>query len=593
MAYEVLARKYRPQRFSDLVGQEHIARTLAQAIERDRVAHAFLFTGVRGVGKTSSARIMAKALNCLVKMSPEPCNECEACVQITAGHDNDVFEIDGASNNSVDDVRKLQELLPYSPQRDRFRIVIIDEVHMLSTGAFNALLKTLEEPPPHVKFIFATTELQKVPITVRSRCQRFDFRLITEPQLMARLKQILDLEKIASDESALRVIAREAAGSMRDALTLLDQVIAYHPEGVFHDKVLEVLGIAGEPSVLRAAFAVLEGNAPEVFATVEEISSKGSDLLHFAKQLQTLLRDLTYARVTGDINVALELSVEAMQSALERIKDVDTLSIERAFFSLGTVIDELARSLSPRISLEMGLVYLATRPPLKDLSKVLSELQSLKGGGGGSRPTAPQVPPAPRSPSAPIVQSTSARTAAEKVPAPLKAVSAPPVALARAEKTVASNPSPVASAPDLAPVESLEHASEWERIVAAVRERRPALAAVLEYGSATWPNEPTLDELVISFPEGSFYARQADVPDVRSEIAEVAARIAGREVKVRVGAAKEPVLKETLAQKKISEREGLRDLHTKAALSHPAVRDLLDVFPEAASSVEVSVNLDD
>ena len=227
MSYTVLARKYRPQTFADLSGQEHVTRTLGNAIASGRVAHAFLFTGVRGVGKTTTARILAKALNCSTGPTASPCGVCDACKEITVGVDLDVLEIDGASNNSVDDVRRLQETIPFRPARDRFKIVIVDEVHMLSTGAFNAFLKTLEEPPPHVKFIFATTESHKVPVTIRSRCQRYDFRLIPQAIVATRVRQILGTEGIEADDDAVGIVAREAAGSMRDALTLLDQIVAF------------------------------------------------------------------------------------------------------------------------------------------------------------------------------------------------------------------------------------------------------------------------------------------------------------------------------------------------------------------------------
>src|ERR1700759_1928390 len=213
MSYTVLARKYRPQTFADLVGQEHVSRTLGNAIETGRVAHAFLFTGARGVGKTTTARLLAKALNCEHGPTANPCGVCDACREIAAGVDLDVLEIDGASNNGVDDVRRLQETLPFRPARDRFKIVIVDEVHMLSQSAWNAFLKTLEEPPAHVKFIFATTEVHKVPVTILSRVQRFDFKLIPTLLIAKRLKHVLATEGIPSEDAALAIIAREAAGS--------------------------------------------------------------------------------------------------------------------------------------------------------------------------------------------------------------------------------------------------------------------------------------------------------------------------------------------------------------------------------------------
>src|SRR5690606_27003491 len=253
MSYVVLARKWRPQTFDDLVGQGHVSRTLEGAIAQNRVAHAFLFTGVRGVGKTTSARILAKALNCAEGPTAKPCLKCPACVEIGEGRDVDVQEIDGASYTGVDAVRQLQETVPYRPARDRYKIFIVDEVHMLSTAAWNAFLKTLEEPPPHVKFIFATTEVAKVPVTILSRCQRYDFKLIRTDEIAARLRHVLDVEKIETDDEAIRIVAREAAGSMRDAMSLLDQVIAWvggSGEPLSAEGVARVLGVASR-SVLH------------------------------------------------------------------------------------------------------------------------------------------------------------------------------------------------------------------------------------------------------------------------------------------------------------------------------------------------------
>src|SRR5690606_36848115 len=255
MSYVVLARKWRPMSFRDLVGQEHVSRTLANAIARDRVAHAFLFTGVRGVGKTTSARILAKALNCMgdpettpkgVDPGPTttPCLKCPACVEIAQGTDMDVREIDGASYNGVDEVRKLQDSIPYRPNRDRSKIFIVDEVHMLSQSAWNAFLKTLEEPPPHVKFIFATTEVHKVPVTILSRVQRFDFKLIPAKLIIERLRFMVSRENLTAEDEALAMLARQAAGSMRDATSLLDQVIAWSDGNLTAQGVSQALGIA-------------------------------------------------------------------------------------------------------------------------------------------------------------------------------------------------------------------------------------------------------------------------------------------------------------------------------------------------------------
>ena len=306
MSYVVLARKWRPMSFRDLIGQEHVSRTLANAIEQQRVAHAFLFTGVRGVGKTTSARILAKALNCLQPgaggdaQGLEPCLACAACREIAEGNDVDVREIDGASYTGVDEIRKLQESLPYRPTRDRYKIFIVDEVHMLSQNAWNALLKTLEEPPPHVKFILATTEVHKVPVTILSRVQRFDFKMIPSRLIAERIRYVLDNEHIEADERAVALVAREARGSMRDALSLLDQVIAFNSKQLLGDEVSRVLGLAGYATLLDLAGAVLSGQPPRVLEGVLSLSNQGCDVTVVAKDLLSVFRDLVVAKLCKD-----------------------------------------------------------------------------------------------------------------------------------------------------------------------------------------------------------------------------------------------------------------------------------------------------
>ena len=295
MAYVVLARKWRPLTFADLVGQEHVSRTLGNAIATDRVAHAFLFTGVRGVGKTTSARILAKALNCENGPTAEPCLKCAPCVEIGNGSDMDVQEIDGASYNGVDEVRKLQDGLPFRPARDRFKIYIVDEVHMLSKAAWNAFLKTLEEPPPHVKFIFATTEVDKVPVTILSRCQRYDFKLIGIDAIAARLRKVLAAEEVEADDEALRIVAREAAGSMRDAMSLLDQVIAWiggSGEKLTAEEVARVLGVASRSVLHNIGTALLDGEPARCIEIVGKLAEQGFSLGNVSRDLLQYLRDL-------------------------------------------------------------------------------------------------------------------------------------------------------------------------------------------------------------------------------------------------------------------------------------------------------------
>src|SRR5690554_1685042 len=398
--YTVLARKYRPQTFDELVGQEHVAKTLGNAIASNRVAHAFLFTGVRGVGKTTSARLLAKSLNCERGASITPCNDCSICVDITSGRDIDVLEIDGASNNSVEDVRRLQETLPYRPQRARLKVVIVDEVHMLSTAAFNAFLKTLEEPPPHVKFIFATTEAHKVPVTIRSRCQRYDFRLIPQKVIGERVREILSREGVDADDDTIALVAREAAGSMRDALTLLDQILALGGEKLIGSEVAESLGLAGRAELRAVMEGLVRGDARAILERIAAVIQKGLDLQHFTRELTSYARDLTVLKVTSSDASLVDLVDEEREVAIGLVEATDVLELQRLFAGLVKLQDEIARSSAPHLALEIGLVRLATRPSLRSVGELLARLEALEGrltGGPGDRggrggPAAPSAP---------------------------------------------------------------------------------------------------------------------------------------------------------------------------------------------------------
>ncbi len=409
MSYLVLARKYRPQSFEDLIGQEHVTKTLANAIAQSRVAHAFLFTGVRGVGKTTSARILAKCLNCLGPASKDggkvaagptatPCQICAACTEIAAGVDMDVQEIDAASYNGVDEVRRLQEGLAFRPARDRFKIYIVDEVHMLSNAAWNAFLKTLEEPPPHVKFIFATTEVHKVPVTILSRCQRYDFKLVSAKQIGARLKDVLGRETLKADDGAVSILAREAAGSMRDAMSLLDQVIAYGSEKISAEDVARVLGVADREILTKLTGAILAGDAPTTLEVLDAVARQGFDLVHLCRDLLHHVRNVVVAKVCaeGKARELLDLADEEVADVIALAQKSDTDDLTRLFTGLSRGFDEIVKSGQVRAALEMTLVRLARRPALLPLDELLARLGELekrlasgapppaRGGGSGS-----------------------------------------------------------------------------------------------------------------------------------------------------------------------------------------------------------------
>ncbi|MBW1756851.1 MAG: DNA polymerase III subunit gamma/tau [Deltaproteobacteria bacterium] len=596
MAYTVLARKYRPQSFEDLVGQEHVARTLANAINADRVAHAFLFTGVRGVGKTTTARLLAKALNCDKGPTPTPCNECGPCLEITAGIDVDVQEIDGASNNSVEDVRRLQESLPYRPQRDRYKIVIVDEVHMLSAGAFNAFLKTLEEPPDHVKFIFATTEGHKVPVTIRSRCQQYDFRLIPHRLIADRVRAILDAETLSADEEAISVVSREAAGSMRDALTLLDQLVAISGDRITADTVAASLGIAAREALYDVARAVLEGDGAGVVGAIDGLADKSVDMQHFARQLLQLVRDLVVLKL--DAGDPAEWVPEERQAAEALIGDIDILELQRAFRATSMVMDEMAHSPNPKLMLEMGLVRVATRPPLQAVSDLVARLESLQanpgtagGSSGGTRPRKPKPAPRPAKPKAEAKPEAKAAPKAEPEakpePEPDPKPQDPDQPIMPATKH--SGGFHTSSGEVLTPIRRAA-LQEWEELVGTLEQQQPALAAVLEHGI---PKAVGPDRIVLSFKDGSFYGRQAESPESIAAIGRIAEQQLGArpEVEIRFDAQAEAATKTVAAvaaQRKQAEAEATR----KEALNHPIVRDAVEVFPESAGKLKVHIEAD-
>ena len=542
MAYLVLARKWRPQTFTDLLGQEHVSRTLANAIRSGRIHHAFLFTGARGVGKTSAARILAKALNCEEGLSDHPCGTCVSCQEITAGQGLDVIEIDGASNTGVDDVRELRDNIRYLPNRSRYKIFIIDEVHMLSTSAFNALLKTLEEPPPHAKFIFATTEPHKIPVTILSRCQRFDFRKIPLQRVAGKLREIADAEGLTVSDQSLGLIARHGEGSMRDALSTLDQVIAFCGEQVHDDDVQALLGMVDRRLLLDTVLAIVERDPRRALDAVRRVDQLGVGSRQFAQELVELFRALVICRVADEPGELLdqvgdelhELQTLAGTTALEDLQRMVTLLLKLQI--------ELVNSPYPLLSLEMALVRLANLPPSEDLGKLLVRLESLE-----RRLTSGPPLPGP----------------ARNVTAAPAAVTPPPQERYEKKPEPPGGPAP--------------RTRGWEGLVEQVKQSRPLIGSLLEHGRPLQLQPPTLE---IGYAAGSFHLDQLQSPENREAVEAIARLYFDHPVTLRVVAlaVESRGAPPSLAQERQAQESDRQRRLKEDALNHPALKAVQEIF---------------
>lgn len=467
MSYLVLARKYRPQTFDDVIGQEHVARTLQNAIRMDRVAHSFLFTGARGVGKTSTARIFAKALNCAKGPAANPCNDCPSCTEITAGTSMDVFEIDGASNRGIGEIRELREGVRYAPSRDRYKIYIIDEVHMLTGEAFNALLKTLEEPPSHVLFFFATTEPQKIPVTILSRCQRYDLKRVPSKPLSEALRSILDREGIRVDDEALHLVARESEGSVRDSLSLLDQIIAYCGEHITGERVTEILGVADRRYLFTLGQAVFEGNAASALGVLQSVHEFGFDLRHFASEMAHFFRHLTVIRLSGAGREVTDLS-ESEYASMEGLgAQRSPQELHRMFQVALDTAEKVASSRFPKLTLEMMVVRLCSLGPMVPLDGLLRRLEELE----KALPDGYVVP-------VEQIPSLAPRASAPPTPSPPPPPPPTPPPAPRASQSSSASAAALPAAvdrPDRSPAESPKHVAQAEP---APSSGRPALRVV-------------------------------------------------------------------------------------------------------------------
>jgi DNA polymerase III subunit gamma/tau len=539
MSYQVIARKWRPQSFKDLVGQQHVTETLANAIKNNRVAHAYIFSGARGVGKTTAARILAKAMNCEKGPTPQPCGECDSCKEITAGTSLDVIEIDAASNRGIDQIRELREMVRYAPAASRRKIVILDEAHMLTGEASNALLKTLEEPPDRVIFVMATTQPEDLADTIRSRSQHFHFRALTFAEIAGRLEEIARKEELKIEPGAMAVIARIAEGSLRDALSLLEQARAYCGDMITDKDVRELLGVVPDDALEELVGAISSGSADRALGLVHTFQREGRNLQHFCREAIRHMRNLLIARVCGadsDLIAATPDQRPALAKAAAQFSEED---LTRFFQILLQTDDDLRRKPDPRVHLEMGLLRLINASRLAPLEELLAELKVGASGGGtisrmvrGASQSASNVLPQTRGGSATAIGFTSAaRISAPSVAAPASALESPLAAPAAAkseveeEKRFAQSKSNGATT-----LVSGITAEQVAEIKSAIQTQQKFLGELVEQ-SSRWELEGA--ELRIYFlPEKRPFAEMLEGRDSLEKIRAISSKALGRTVRV-------------------------------------------------------------
>jgi len=590
MSYLVLARKYRPQSFGEMAGQEHVVRTLSNSLKSGQLAHAFLFTGPRGVGKTTSARLVAKCLNCVKGPTAEPCGTCTPCLEIAEGRAVDVIEIDAASNNGVDNVRDIVEAVKYRPARDRFKVFVVDEVHMLSMGAFNALLKTLEEPPEHVKFVLATTDVHKVPETIVSRCQRFDFRRLTQQQIVEQLRKVAQAEGLTISDGALALVARTAEGGMRDALSMLDQVRAACGDAADDGAVAEAVGAVDAGAVARLGRGLVARDGAAVLREVEGLHARGQEMKRVAEELVRHLRDVVVAKLVP--GTPLDLPDTERREVEAQAEAGSAPQLTRLFDLVQRATAELKFSEQPRYALEVALLKCCFLAPGAEVQELVARLEGLAGGGpdsgsgrsgspGGGARGGKAAAPQPQRAGAP------ARPAPEPVEreGPPARRSSPAAGEVEAGDAPARAPTqPSTTAAPAAP------ADLWRELVAEVERSSPRLGTSLKQGVLLSLGD---GKVALRVPPGMALST---LERGRAEIEAILGRRLGGPVVLALaagaaGADGDPVeaqrgMGQSLAAVEQAEREGRSARLRAAAQAHPNIREAAEILNGEVTKIE-------
>lgn len=504
MSYIVFARKYRPDSFDEIVGQSHITSTLKNAIEHSRVAHAYIFAGPRGVGKTTTARILAKALNCEKSPAAEPCNKCVSCREIASGSSLDLMEIDGASNRGIDEIRSLRENAQFTPSHGRFRIYIIDEVHMLSGEAFNALLKTLEEPPAHVKFIFATTHAHKVPPTILSRCQRFDFRRIPALEIFRNLKSIVKREKLSVDDDAMSMIAKYADGSMRDAQVILDQIVSFTNGKASSGDVAKVLGVVDDDMLFAMSGAICNRDPKAALTMIDSAINDGKDVMQIVSGMIEHFRNLSIAKIGSQLDAMIDAGSEKIERYRAESAKFAMEKILYVIYTLANAVDLIRKTDMARIPLEAAMVKLTLEDSLIPLPDLLKRVEALE-----------------RSSPAPVPRADIPRRAPEDVKSRIIV----------SDQEPEPAPEKDGGVPDIVQTDNIDEIlADWNKVISAIKTRKMSIASYLEEGD---PMRLEGKTLTIGFAKQfQFHKEVLESADNRKLIEGAIKEMLGRDLKV-------------------------------------------------------------